>query len=202
MLSFYSQQLNGVELNGSFYRMPPTATLEKWEAVTPAGFRFCMKANRGLTYSAEGFDRAGLAQILGERLSALRERLGPVLIQFPPVRQLNPGLLNSLLDALGSPAAVEFRHDSWFCEETYRVLGSHRAALVVTDEEKWPRAPRVDLGPTAYYRLRRKYSAASLKPWVAEVKSALEAHDDVHVYFKHEPEAPSLARRMLKAAAG
>ena len=71
MLSFYSQRLNGVELNGSFYRMPPTTTLEKWEAGTPAGFRFCMKANRGLTYSAEGFDRAGLAQILGERCFGL-----------------------------------------------------------------------------------------------------------------------------------
>jgi uncharacterized protein YecE (DUF72 family) len=200
MLGYYAQRLNGVELNGSFYRMPPTTTLEKWAAVTPPSFRFCMKANRGLTYSAEGFDRAGLATILGERLATLGERLGPVLVQFPPVRQLNPGLLDSLLGALNKPAAVEFRHESWFSEETYRVLRSHRAAMVVTDEEKWPRAPRVEVGPTAYYRLRRRYSRPALKSWVAEVESALATHDDVHVYFKHEPEAPDLAGRMVKAA--
>ena len=198
MLAYYAQRLNGVELNGSFYRMPPATTLESWAAKTPAEFRFCMKANRGLTYSAEGFDRVGLARILGERLSALGDRLGPIFVQFPPTRQLNAGLLDSLLGALGKPVAAEFRHESWFCDETYDVLRAHRAALVITDEDKWPRAPRVDVGPTAYYRLRRGYSSAALKPWASEVKSALESHDDVHVYFKHDPESPALAQRLLK----
>ena len=63
MLGYYSERLRGVELNGSFYRMPPASTLEKWASATPDGFRFCMKASRGLTYSAEGFDRVGLARI-------------------------------------------------------------------------------------------------------------------------------------------
>src|SRR3982074_2333767 len=82
MLAYYAERLNGVELNGSFYRMPPETTLLKWAADTPAGFRFCMKGNRGLTYSAEGFDRVGLARSLGERLAPLGDRLGPVLVQF------------------------------------------------------------------------------------------------------------------------
>src|SRR3979411_764889 len=140
MLAYYAEHLNGVELNGSFYRTPPETTLSKWAAGTPAGFRFCMKANRGLTYSAETFDRVGLAKILGERLAPLREHLGPILVQFPPTRPLNVSLLDSLLGALGRPAAAEFRHESWFCDETYRALRAHQAALVVTDEEKWPRA--------------------------------------------------------------
>jgi len=200
MLGYYAQRLNGVELNGSFYRTPPATTLEKWAAGTPTGFRFCMKANRGLTYSAEGFDRVGLARILGERLGPLEDRLGPILLQFPPARQANAGLLDSLLTALGRPVAAEFRHESWYSEQTYQVLRVHGAALVITDEEKWPRAPRVDLGPIAYYRLRRGYSAPALRPWIAEVKSALSSHDQVHVYFKHDPEAPALAQRLLKAA--
>jgi len=202
MLGYYAARLNGVELNGTFYRMPPAATLSKWAAGTPEGFRFCMKANRGLTYSAEGFDRVGLAEILGTRLGLLGDRLGPVLVQFPPARQLNLGLLDSLLGAIGLPVAAEFRHESWFCEKTYRVLRTHGAALVVTDEEKWPRAPRVEVGPSAYYRLRRRYSRAALRSWSAEIDSALSAHEQVHVYFKHEVEAPELARRLLKASAG
>lgn len=201
MLSYYAERLNGVEVNGSFYNTPPTSTLLKWLAETPPGFRFCMKANRGLTYSAEGFDRVGLARILSERVAPLSERLGPIFLQFPPVRQKNAALLDSLLDALARPTAVEFRHVSWFDDDTYRILREHNAALIVTDEEKWPRAPRVEVGSIAYFRLRRGYTDASLRPWVDEVRSALASHDDVHVYFKHDPEAPSLAQRLISLAA-
>jgi len=201
MLAYYAERLNGLELNGSFYRTPPPSTLASWVAGTPAGFRFCMKANRGLTYSAEGFDRVGLARLFGERMAPLGERLGPILLQFPPARRLNVALLDSLLGALGRPAAAEFRHESWFCDETYRVIREHRGALVVTDEEKWPRAPQLELGPTAYFRLRRGYSVSALRPWIAATKAAVAAHDDVHVYFKHEAASPALAQRLLRAAA-
>jgi uncharacterized protein YecE (DUF72 family) len=199
MLAYYAERLNGVELNGSFYRTPPETALLKWAGQTPAGFRFCMKGNRGLTYSAEAFDKVGLARILSERLAPLGERLGPILLQFPPTRQLNTGLLDALLDALGRPVAAEFRHESWFCDETYRVIRAHEGALVVTDEEKWPRAPRKELGPPAYFRLRRGYTIAALRPWINEVRSAMAAHEDVHVYFKHDPEAPGLAQRLMRS---
>lgn len=202
MLEFYSQRLNGVELNGSFYRTPPEGTLVNWEAGTGPGFRFCMKAHRGLTYSADGFDRVGLARIIGERLAPLGERMGPVLLQFPPARQRNVALLDALLGALGRRVAAEFRHESWFEEETYRVLRAHGAALVVTDEEKWPRAPLVDVGPIAYFRLRRGYSARALKAWIEELRAAVGAHEEVHVYFKHDPEAPGLAERVLRVVGG
>jgi uncharacterized protein YecE (DUF72 family) len=201
MLAYYAERLNGVELNGSFYRTPPESTLMSWASSTPAGFRFCMKANRGLTYSADAFDRVGLARLFGARMAPLGERLGPILLQFPPARRLNVNLLDSLLGALGRTAAVEFRHESWFCEETYRVVREHRCALVVTDEEKWPRAPQLELGPVAYFRLRRGYSTAALRPWIAAVRAALAAHDDVHVYFKHEAASPALAQRLLRAVA-
>jgi uncharacterized protein YecE (DUF72 family) len=201
MLAYYAERLNGVELNGSFYRTPPENALSNWAAATPTGFRFCMKAARGLTYSAEGFDRVGLAGIFSKRLAPLGDHLGPILLQFPPTRQLNVGLLDSLLGALDRPAAVEFRHESWFCEDTYRVIRAHRGAMVVTDEEKWPRAPLLDLGPVAYFRLRRGYTSSSFKSWIAEVASAAAAHAEVHVYLKHDPESPGLAQRLLKSLA-
>ncbi|HEY8814031.1 MAG TPA: DUF72 domain-containing protein [Candidatus Dormibacteraeota bacterium] len=200
MLEFYSERLNGVELNGSFYRTPPESTLSGWAAGTRPEFRFCMKAHRGLTYSADTFDRIGLAAIIGERLAPLGDRLGPVLLQFPPARQRNVVLLAGLLSALGRPTAAEFRHESWFDEETYQVLRKHGAALVVTDEEKWPRAPIATLGPVAYFRLRRGYDSDSLKPWLADIKAAIASHEQVHVYFKHDPEAPALAEQLLQSA--
>src|SRR5256885_12324149 len=200
MLGFYAGRINGVELNGSFYRAPHGSALLNWAVQRPPGFRFCMEANRGLTYSAEAFDKVGLARIFTERIAILGDRLGPVLLQFPPTRQRNVGLLDSLLGALGRPAAAEFRHESWFDEETYGVIRQHGGALVVTDEAKWPRAPLVDLRSLAYFRLRRGYTTASLRPWIEDIKAAVATHDEVHVYFKHDSGSPALARRLLGQA--
>jgi uncharacterized protein YecE (DUF72 family) len=202
MLEHYAAHLRGVELNGSFYRLPPATALEKWAASTPEGFCFCMKANRGLTYSAEAFDKVGLARLFADRMRTLGARLGPVLLQFPPVRQRNVAQLESLLEAIGGPVACEFRHDSWFHDETYAAIRRRAGALVVTDEEKWPQAPLVEVGPVAYFRLRRGYTSRSLEPWIEKVRAALGSHDQVHVYFKHDPQAPRLALRLQAAIAG
>ena len=202
MLGYYAERLTGVELNGSFYRTPPETTLASWASQTPPGFRFCMKANRGLTYSAEAFDKIGLARIFTQRIAMLGERLGPVLLQFPPTRQKNVTLLDDLLTALARPVAAEFRHESWFDPDVYRLIREHSGALVVTDEAKWPRAPLVDVGAVAYFRLRRGYTTATLGPWIEEVRAAATSHEQVHVYFKHDQGSPALARRLLKLAAG
>jgi uncharacterized protein YecE (DUF72 family) len=199
MLGFYASKLDGVELNGSFYRLPPATAMAKWAATAPPEFRFCLKASRGLTYSAEGFDRVGLAHLFAERTAPLGERRGPVLLQFPPARQRNAGLLDSLLTALDCAVACEFRHESWFHDETYAVIRSHAGALVVTDEEKWPQAPLVETGPFAYFRLRRDYKKPALDPWIALLRSACGSHDDVHVYFKHYRQAPRLALHVASA---
>jgi uncharacterized protein YecE (DUF72 family) len=199
MLAYYAERLNGVELNGSFYRTPPVETLAKWAAQVPAGFHFCLKAHRGLTYSAAAFDKEGLAREVAPRLRELGPRLGPVLVQFPPTRSRDPALLDRLLAALGLGAAVEFRHESWFADDVYRVLQAHGAALVVTDQEKWPRAPRVELSGLAYYRLRRDYDQAALERWRRELRAEAASREEVHVYFRHEPEAPQRAAYILEA---
>jgi uncharacterized protein YecE (DUF72 family) len=198
MLDHYARRLTGVELNGSFYRTPPEATLVKWAAGTPPGFRLCFKGHRALTYSGEAFDKERVARDIGTRLAGAGDRLGPLLLQFPPTRQHEPGLLDRLLAALGLRAAVEFRHASWFADDVYRVLRAHGAALVVTDSDEWPVAPRIEL-PFAYYRLRRMgYDGATLKRWRSELRAEAERRDEVHAYFRHEPEAPFWALSMLE----
>jgi uncharacterized protein YecE (DUF72 family) len=197
MLAYYAERLNGVELNGSFYRTPPRPAVAGWAGQVPAGFRFCLKAHRGLTYSGDAFDREGLARDVGGRFGELGARLGPVLLQFPPTRQRDTALLDRLLAALGRRAAVEFRHESWFCQDVYAVLRARGAALVVTDQEKWPMAPRVEVSDLAYYRLRRDYDAASLRRWRRELRAEAAARTELHVYFRHEVEAPDRAALML-----
>jgi uncharacterized protein YecE (DUF72 family) len=197
MLAYYAERLNGVELNGSFYRTPPERTMATWAGQVPAGFRFCLKAHRGLTYSGDAFDREGLARDVGRRLGELGARLGPVLLQFPPTRERDPALLDRLLLAMGRRGAVEFRHESWFCEDVYAVLRAHGAALVVTDQEKWPMAPRVELSDLAYYRLRRDYDVPALDRWRRELRAEAAARGELHVYFRHEVEAPERAGHLL-----
>lgn len=197
MLAYYAERLSGVELNGSFYRTPPPATLARWSADVPGGFRLCLKAHRALTYSGPAFDRERLAGELAPRLEGLGPQLGPLLLQFPPTRQKDPQMLDGLLAALHLRAAVEFRHESWFAEDVYAVLRAHGAALVVTDQEKWPRAPWVEVSGLAYYRLRRDYTEEELERWGRELRAEAAAREEVHVYFRHEPEAPARAARIL-----
>lgn len=201
MLAHYAERLNGVELNGTFYRAPAESALRGWSRA-PQGFLFCLKAHRALTYSAAAFPKEEVARDLARRLDALGDRLGPILLQFPPTKQADPGLLRMLLAALGRPVAAEFRHQSWFTAEVGEVLGDHGCCFAVTDDEKWPQAPGGEHA-FAYYRLRRDYGEGDLEPWAGRLRSDVAAGRDVHAYFKHEAEGPFRAlelRRLVERA--
>ena len=199
MLAEYAQQLNAVELNNTFFRFPAPAAIAAWMAATGGGFRFCLKAQRSLTYSNPAFPRGASAADFGSRLAALGARAGPVLIQFPPTFKKDLHALDDLLGNLAHPAAVEFRDPSWLREETFSVVRTHGAAVVVTDQEDWPRAPRVETASFAYYRLRRAYSGPELRAWAEELRPELAARDEVHVFFRHALEAPHRALALRAA---
>lgn len=199
MLEHYAGRLNGVELNGTFYRTPAEGALSGWVARTPPEFRFCPKAHRALTYSAAGFDKAAVARDLTHRLEPLAPRLGPLLLQFPPVRQLDLALLESLLSALARPVAAEFRHESWFTPAVAEVLRRHGGAMVVTDAEDWPRAEPGDFA-FSYYRLRRDYTEEELAGWAGQIRRDLASGRDVHAYFRHTAEGPLRAERLRELA--
>ncbi|MBO0709338.1 MAG: DUF72 domain-containing protein, partial [Candidatus Dormibacteraeota bacterium] len=95
-------------------------------------------------------------------------------------------------------SAVEFRNEGWFTGAVCSVLRAHGAALVVTDQEKWPKAPRVETGPFAYYRLRGDYDSQQLAAWRRELRSEAETRESVHVYFRHVDEGPARARFILE----
>jgi uncharacterized protein YecE (DUF72 family) len=190
MLAHYASRLGAVELNGSFYRTPDEAAFRTW-AEAPERFRFCLKAHRALTYSADGFDRTGVARQVTQRYAELGARLGPVLLQFPPARKRDPELLRSLLEALDRPVAAEFRDPSWFDADVEEVLREHGAAMVVTDDESWPRAPAGDYA-FSYLRLRRDYSDAELRAWARRVPR----DRDAYVFFKHAVAGPLRAEKL------
>ncbi|TMD10258.1 MAG: DUF72 domain-containing protein [Chloroflexi bacterium] len=197
-LEFYSTQLNAVELNNTFYRFPRETAVAAWLRSTPDGFRFCLKAQRSLTYSNPRFPRGEAAASFGRSVKPLGDRLGPLLLQLPPAVKRDPDLLDTLLGNLGVPTAVEFRDPGWLDEDVYSVIRSHGGALVVTDQEDWPMAPRRELSGFAYYRLRRDYDG--LGRWPAQIQAEVEAREAVYVFLRHHPKAPARALGLARLA--
>src|SRR4029453_12699826 len=139
-LNFYATQLNAVEVNFTFRQLVKESTLQNWLAETPAEFRFTVKAHQVITHikrlkGTEDF----LPRFLGtiEPLASAG-RLAPVLFQLPPNLKVDQELLATFLTALPRRlrSAFEFRHDSWFAEETYANLRQQNAALCVAETEE------------------------------------------------------------------
>lgn len=194
-LEHYASRLNSVEVNYTFRAFPAATTIAGWLAATPSGFRFSFKAPQRITHISRLRDCHEAVGRFVDVLEPLRKagKLGPLLFQLPPNFKADPPLLADFLSApaLAGPAppmaAFEFRHESWFAEETYRILRLHNAALCIAESDGL-RTPEVQCARThACYRLRSSggYSAQQVEAF-AEKFSALAPERDVYVYFKHE----------------
>ena len=205
MLPYYAERFDTVELNNTFYRMPTAKTIAGWEAETPAGFVFALKASRRITHLARLRDVAEPVGHLLETVRALGPKLGPLLFQLPPNLRKDIARLGACLALVPPPVclAFEFRHESWFDEEVYGLLRARNAALCVADTETGT-TPLVATADFGYLRLRdRAYTREELLGWAATVRRP--AWRDAFVYFKHEDSGtgPALARELvglLKAA--
>src|SRR5579864_4243356 len=134
-LSHYATQLNAVEVNFTFRQLVKETTLQNWLADTPPEFRFTIKAHQVITHikrlkETEEFVQRFLGTI--EPLAAIG-KMGPVLVQLPPNLKVDQQLLQGFLGSLPKrlPTAFEFRHASWFADETYSALKEHDTALCV-----------------------------------------------------------------------
>jgi len=84
-LEYASGQLPSIEINGAFYSLQRPESYAAWYAATPPGFVFAVKGNRFITHMLRLRDVAKpLANVLASGMFELREKLGPMLWQFPP----------------------------------------------------------------------------------------------------------------------
>ena len=202
-LSFYAAKLNAVEVNYTFRQLVKETTVQNWIAETPEHFRFTIKAHQVLTHikrlkAADEF----LKRFLGT-LEALEraKRLGPLLFQLPPNFKADQAVLAEFLSSFprGVRAAFEFRHDSWFTDATWTILGERNIALCVAETEE-RNTPDVVTADYAYYRYRKpSYTAEERQAMVARLREHLAAGRDVFAYFKHEetPEGALYAVEVL-----
>ena len=181
-LSFFSERLPSVELNTTFYGLPAEEQFRGWAEATPSEFRFAVKMSRRITHAG----RLELIPTFCEHVRLLGDRLGPVLVQFPPTRTRDDGLLRMLVDSLDPELefAFEFRHESWAgAEVPLRINSFHGEA------------------PFRYFRLREPpYDDETLRGWARRFRPLLEQGTRLYCYFKHEdePTAPLYAQRLLE----
>ncbi len=100
-LSYASQQLPTVEINGSFYSLQTPSSYASWHAATPSGFVFSVKGGRFITHMKRLIDiDKPLANFFASGLFKLKEKLGPVLWQFPPNMKYEPQRFADFIDKL------------------------------------------------------------------------------------------------------
>src|SRR3954447_7443846 len=84
MLSYYAERLWTMEINYTFHRIPAGKTIENWRQLTPPDFRFSLKAPQKITHFARLRDCADTMRYFHDVITALGDKLGPVLFQLPP----------------------------------------------------------------------------------------------------------------------
>ncbi len=163
-LEYASRALSSIEINGSFYSLQRPVSYEAWHTETPPGFVFAVKGSRYITHMLKlrGIERA-LPNFLASGIFNLREKLGPLLWQFPPNFGFHEERFEAFLAALPRDTeaalaiarrrdarmkgrcrlaidavrplrhAVEIRHPSFVDERFVALLRRHNVALVVAD---------------------------------------------------------------------
>ena len=206
-LGYYANRFQTTEVNYSFYHVPSAETYRRWLKLVPPDFIFALKANRLITHVARLRDVDSLWSDLTRGAAALGRHLGPILLQLPPSFGKDYSTLTSFLDMVSSLSdrprlAFEFRHASWFTEETYRVLRRHRAALCIADGPRFPRVNEIT-ADFAYLRFHGRMPREA--PWYADEQLEREAlfierlagqGIDAYVYFNND----ALAHAPMNAA--
>ena len=136
-LEHYAKHFDTVELNNTFYRLPRVSAVQGWVDRSPPGFVFAVKASRYLTHIKRLTDLGPGLQRFYERIEPMLRspKMGPILWQLPPNFRRDDARLAGALAQLPREQrhCIEFRHPSWFVEETYALLREHGVALVIGD---------------------------------------------------------------------
>ena len=194
-LEFYAQHFDTVEVNATFYRLPRETAVANWVEQSPPDFVFTIKMSRYVTHIKRLHNLRESVAIFYERIAPLvaSPNLGPALWQFPPTFKRDDERLAAALDALPPGRhCFEFRHESWFVDETFELLESHGVGHAIGDSPKYPFMKHVVTGDFAFVRFHfgsrgrgGNYSERELRTW-AERIAAWHDRYDVFVYFNND----------------
>lgn len=198
-LEFYASKFSTVELNVTFYRLPKPAAFAGWHDRTPPDFRFIVKGSRFITHIKRLRDTEEPLERLFDLTEGLKKKLAGILWQLPPSMHLDMKRLENFLKKLKTYKtrhAFEFRHESWWAEEVFDLIKTHRATFVDADYIIKPGPSPVDYNFDFYYLRRHgmggrysgNYPPKALKELAVEIKALSRAGKDIFVYYNNDAE--------------
>ncbi len=208
-LEHHAAAFGTTEVNNSFYRLPAREVFEQWRARTPQDYVVTVKASRYLSHIKRLKEPEEPVARLMERVEALGDRLGTVLLQLPPNLQSDVEKLDACLACFpaGTRVAVEPRHESWWNPDLRDVLTARRAALVWSDRDSRPIAPLWRTTSWGYLRLHLgggddvwPYSREVLAQWADRICETYDDDEDVYVYTNNDPGGAALRDAVTLAA--
>jgi uncharacterized protein YecE (DUF72 family) len=192
----YAQLFDTVEINNTFYRLPPPSTVEGWAAQAPPGFTFAVKLGQFGSHRMKLRDAESWLPNHLDRVERLGPHLGPNLVQLPPRWHRNVARLDEFLTVAPSRLrwAIELRESSWLHDDILDVLRRHNAALCIHDllpGHRWERtADWVYLrfhGPEALTKTYTgRYGGRRLWRPAQRLQSWLDEGCDVFAYFNND----------------
>ncbi len=199
MLRFYSNRLNTVEINNTFYHLPKKDLLTSWAGQVPDHFVFALKAPQVITHFKQLRNVFEETEYLFGALSILEKKLGPVLFQFPKSFPADVQRLEDFLALIPSDrdCAFDFRNPTWLEGGIPDLLREKGHGWCVEDTDDNPVKEIVSTATWGYLRLRRSdYTDVDLSAWADRMLS--QKWEKAFVFFKHEGEdakGPNMAIR-------
>jgi uncharacterized protein YecE (DUF72 family) len=100
-LYFASRAVNTIEINGSFYALQTPERYQGWYKDVPDDFKFSVKAPRFITHIRRLNDvEHPIANFFASGVLHLKNKLGPILWQFPPSFRFDSELFEAFLALL------------------------------------------------------------------------------------------------------
>lgn len=202
-LSFYANHFDTVEVNATFYRLPTETMIAAWNRRLGGDFHLVVKGSRVVTHLKKLGDCQDSLRTFLDR--ALRiHRLKVILWQLPPSLHKDMERLDSFLSLLPQNVrhAIEFRHKSWWDEETAEALSRYRAAFVTISHPTLPAMvfPTTDF---VYVRFHGKdkalyhydYADEELSQWVELLRPHL-AGRTLYAFFNNDFDANAVRNAM------
>jgi uncharacterized protein YecE (DUF72 family) len=202
-LTFYTEKFDTVEVNATFYRFPHQNAINAWNQRLPEHFHLVVKGHRSVTHYRKLVDCDEVLQAFLERVRPLK-RLKVVLWQLHPSLHRDLDRLENFLRKLPDWVrhAVEFRHPSWWADDTAGLLSRHRAAFVAVSHPKLPPDVIVTtdflyvrwhgLGPELY---KYNYSDQELANWADRLGPHLPGRT-LYAFFNNDYDGHAINNAM------
>jgi len=226
-LGYASRHVTSIEINSTYYSSQKPESFAKWAAATPEGFKFSVKASRFCTNRKVLGDGAeSIGKFLGQGITELGDRLGPILWQFMATKKFDYDdfagffdLLPKTLNGQKLQHVIEVRNATFADAKFIGLCRDHGMAICNSENENYPFIPDVT-ADVVYLRLLSAsddiptgYDAKNLDMWAGRFQAYAqgrvpdgytpfdrtglpEAPRDVYAYVIHEGKVRAPAAAM------